>query len=504
VNQNLYVALAQASASADRPFMVVAGKVCNYGELARRTARMANALQALGLQPGERVVAQIDKSDAAIILYLATLRAGGVYLPLNTAYTRAEMEYFLADSEPRLLVCTPASHAILQPLAQALAIPVVQTLGSDGSGSLLELCATQADEFRDVERTAQDLAAILYTSGTTGRSKGAMLTHGNLASNALVLRDCWRYSQRDCLLHALPVFHIHGLFVAVNITLAAGASLRLLPRFDAELVFAELPHCTVMMGVPTFYVRLLGDARLTRESTAHMRLFVSGSAPLLAATHRDWQARTGHAILERYGMTETSMNASNPYDGDRVPGTVGLPLPGVAVRISDLQTGAAVPPGATGMIEVRGPNVFAGYWRNPEKTRAEFRADDYFITGDVGKIDERGYLHIVGRGKDLIISGGYNVYPKEVEAELDAMPGVAESAVIGLPHGDLGEAVTAVLTLASGACLDEARTLAALKQRLAGYKCPKRVLIAAELPRNAMGKVQKHLLRQQFASLYAP
>jgi malonyl-CoA/methylmalonyl-CoA synthetase len=507
MNDNLFTRLARPAGAAGMPFLVSPNDVVStYADLDRASARVANALIAQGLAPGDRVVAQIDKGAEAIVLYLATLRAGGVYLPLNTAYTLAELEYFLSDSQPRILVCTPAMHAGLAALAEALGVQSVLTLGADGSGSgsLPALSATQISTFDDVPRSARDLAAILYTSGTTGRSKGAMLTHGNLVSNALVLREYWRYGAQDCLLHALPIFHIHGLFVAVNITLAAGASLRLLPRFDPDLVFAQLPHCSVMMGVPTFYVRLLDDTRLTRAATAHMRLFVSGSAPLLDATHRAWHGRTGHAILERYGMTETSMNTSNPYDGERVPGTVGLPLPGVAVRVVDQHSGGELPCGSTGMIEVRGPNVFAGYWRNPEKTRAEFRADGYFITGDLGQIDARGYVRIVGRGKDLIISGGYNVYPKEVETELDALPGVLESAVIGLPHHDFGEAVTAAVMAPDRTpeC-NEATMIAALKQRLAAYKCPKRVLFVDELPRNPMGKVQKNLLRQQYAHLYS-
>jgi malonyl-CoA/methylmalonyl-CoA synthetase len=505
MNDNLFTRLARPAGAAGKPFMVSPnGAVRTYADLDRASARVANALIAQGLVPGDRVVAQVDKSAEAIILYLATLRAGGVYLPLNTAYTLAELQYFLSDSQPRILVCAPAMHAGLEALAATLGVQSVLTLSADGGGSLPALAAAQSTTFEDVPRSPQDLAAILYTSGTTGRSKGAMLTHGNLCSNALVLREYWHYSAHDCLLHALPIFHIHGLFVAVNITLAAGASMRLLPRFDPNLVLAQLPNCSVMMGVPTFYVRLLDDTRLTRAATAHMRLFVSGSAPLLDATHRAWQERTGHALLERYGMTETGMNTSNPYDGERIPGTVGLPLPGIALRVVDHDSGAELPRGSTGMIEVRGPNVFAGYWRNAEKTRAEFRDDGYFITGDLGQIDARGYVRIVGRGKDLIISGGFNVYPKEVETELDALPGVLESAVIGLPHTDFGEAVTAAVIARDRApeC-NEATMIASLKQRLAAYKCPKRVLFVDELPRNTMGKVQKNLLRQQYAHLYS-
>jgi malonyl-CoA/methylmalonyl-CoA synthetase len=446
----------------------------------------------------------VEKSAAAIVLYLATLRVGGVFLPLNTAYTDHEMEYFLGDAEPRLLVCDPTRAAALQPLAKRLGVASVQTLGVDAlSGSLLPLAIGQPHSFADTPRAPGDLAAILYTSGTTGRSKGAMLTHDNLLANALALREAWHYSERDVLLHALPIFHIHGLFVAINVTLVAGAALVLLPRFDTGLVCAALPQCSVMMGVPTFYVRLLQDPRLTRAGTAHLRLFISGSAPLLAETHRDFQARTGHAILERYGMTETGINTSNPYAGERVPGSVGLPLPDVGLRVVDRETGEPLVPGQVGMIEVRGRNVFAGYWRLPERTRAEFRDAGWFITGDLGQLDARGYLHIVGRARDLIITGGYNVYPKEVESELDALPGVIESAVFGLPHSDYGEAVTAVAVLAAGqASLSESAALATLKTRLAGYKCPRRVFFVSELPRNTMGKVQKNLLRQQYVHLY--
>ena len=396
-------------------------------------------------KPGDRVAAQVEKSVEAIVLYLATVRAGGVFLPLNTGYTPAEVEYFLGDAEPAVFVCDPARYASLEPIATAAGAQVL-TLDADGGGSLTEAAAARPTPSRPSSASADDLAALLYTSGTTGRSKGAMLTHGNLVSNAEALRETWRYTADDVLIHALPIFHTHGLFVATNVTLFSGASMLFLPRFDVDQVFELMPRATVLMGVPTFYVRLLQDDWLTAEATAHMRLFVSGSAPLLAETHREWKARTGHAILERYGMTETNMNASNPYDGERVAGTVGFPLPGR--RDPDHRSGerrASSPQGEIGMIEVRGPNVFKGYWRMPEKTAAEFRDDGFFITGDLGKFDERGYLHIVGRGKDLIITGGYNVYPKEIETEIDAIPGVVESAVIGVPHRDFGEGVTAVV-----------------------------------------------------------
>ena len=371
-------------------------------------------------------------------------------MPLNTAYTPAEVEYFLGDAEPALFVCDPGKHAALEPIANKVGAKVL-TLDAQGNGTLSDAAAGAPDVFDTVERSPDDLAAFLYTSGTTGRSKGAMLSHENLASNAEALRQTWRYTSDDVLIHALPIFHTHGLFVATNVTLFSGASMIFLPRFDPDEIFRLLPRATCLMGVPTFYVRLLQDERLTPDATRHMRLFVSGSAPLLAETHREWQARTGHAILERYGMTETNMNTSNPYDGERIAGTVGFPLPGVEVRVTDPETGKVLAANEIGMIEVKGPNVFKGYWRMPEKTAAEFRSDGFFITGDLGKIDERGYVHIVGRGKDLVITGGYNVYPKEIESEIDAIPGIVESAVIGVPHRDFGEGVTAVVVKSNSA-----------------------------------------------------
>jgi malonyl-CoA/methylmalonyl-CoA synthetase len=477
------------------------GRVIRYGELDALTGRMANALAAFGVSPGDRVAVQVEKSPEALLLYLATVRAGAVFLPLNTAYTLPEVEYFIRDAEPQLVVVAPARAAGIVPIAAPVGAAIA-TLDEKGGGTLAAVSTDAAPDFADAARGPDDLAAILYTSGTTGRSKGAMLTHENLASNARTLADAWRFTRNDVLLHALPVFHTHGLFVATNTVLFAGGGMILLPRFDPNAVMHHLPAATVMMGVPTFYVRLLRHPALSRAAAAHMRLFVSGSAPLLAETHRAWQERTGHAILERYGMTETNMNTSNPYDGARIPGTVGRPLPGVDLRIVDAETGRPAADGEIGMIEVRGPNVFSGYWRMPEKTKAEFRADGFFITGDLGRIEEHGYVEIVGRGKDLIISGGFNVYPKEVEEAIDAIPGVAESAVIGVPHPDFGEGVTAVVTTQPGTTLDEATIISRLSERLAAFKRPKRVIFAAELPRNAMGKVQKALLRQQHAKLY--
>jgi malonyl-CoA/methylmalonyl-CoA synthetase len=484
-------------AAPDRAFITAAdGRVLTYGGLDALSARLAHALQALGVKPGDRVAAQVEKSPEAIALYLACVRAGAVWLPLNTAYTRAELAYFVEDAEPALFVAAPRRESMVTGVA-------VASLGTDGqSGSLLELAARHSDDFEDIARGPGDLAAILYTSGTTGRSKGAMLSHENLASNARTLARLWQFTDRDVLLHALPIYHTHGLFVATNTVLMSGAAMLFLPKPDMDEMFRLMPQATVMMGVPTFYTRLLADARLTREATQHMRLFVSGSAPLLSETHRDWRQRTGHAILERYGMTETNMNTSNPYEGARVAGTVGPPLPGVDIRITDPETGGALAQGEIGMIEVRGPNVFTGYWRMPEKTKAEFRADGFFITGDLGLIDRNGYVAIVGRGKDLVISGGFNVYPKEVEGEIDALPGVVESAVIGVAHSDFGEGVTAVVALKPDAVLTEATVIRALKERLAAYKLPKRVLFVDDLPRNAMGKVQKALLRETYKDLY--
>jgi malonyl-CoA/methylmalonyl-CoA synthetase len=455
----------------ERPLLSTPGGQClSYGAMNQLVDHIAAALAHRALTPGDRVVAQVEKSPEAIALYLACLRIGAVFVPLNTAYTTAEIEYFLGDADPKIAVGVARSGIPLADLTRgnpAPAAPVANVMQSD-------------------------LAALLYTSGTTGRSKGAMLTRANLATNAVTLAQVWRFTERDVLLHALPIFHVHGLFVAINTVLASGSSMLFLPKFDADEIVRLLPEATVMMGVPTFYTRLLQHAGFTRERCANVRLFVSGSAPLLAETHREFRARTGHAILERYGMSETLMNTSNPYDGERVAGSVGPALPGVEVRIAD----------PVGMIEVRGPNVFKGYWRMPEKTAAEFHEDGFFITGDVGRLDECGYLFIVGRAKDMIISGGYNVYPVEVEAELDALAGVAESAVIGVPHPDLGEGVTAVVVPRPGAAFDERALRASLEQRLAKYKLPKRIVFVTEMPRNAMGKVQKAALRETYSGLY--
>ncbi len=469
------------------------GRVFTYGQFWTLAGRFASALKNTGAKPGDRIAVQVDKSIEALTLFWACVRGGFVFLPLNTAYTRWEVTYFLEDSGAKLFICTPARETEMGGLAQLL------TLDDGGGGSLM---AVDHPWTEDIQSDWDDLAAILYTSGTTGRSKGAMLTHGNLASNALALIDIWQFTPRDVLLHALPVHHTHGLFVGMNTIALSGGQLIFHRKFNADAVMKDLPRATCMMGVPTFYTRLLQHADVTRETTRHIRVFISGSAPLLAETHRAFEDKTGHAILERYGMTETNMIASNPFDGARRAGTVGFPLPHVSVRITDPATGASLPDGTDGMIEVKGPNLFQAYWNKPDKTAEDIRADGFFITGDLGRIDAEGYLIISGRAKDLIITGGFNVYPKEIEEVLDTLLGVTESAVIGLPHDDFGEAVTAVV--ATSQTLDEAKLIAALKTQLGAFKVPKRVLFVAELPRNAMGKVQKAELRRIHASLYRP
>jgi malonyl-CoA/methylmalonyl-CoA synthetase len=491
MSNHLFDALFAPHAGSARRFLdLPGGGSLDFAGFVDLSGRLARALADRGVRPGDRVAAQVPKSPTALALYAACVRAGAVFLPLNTAYTAAEVGFFLADAGARLFICAPGTE-----VPEGLAC---LTLDADGQGSLTEAAAGLAAGFPAVPAGPDDLAAILYTSGTTGRSKGAMLSHGNLLSNARALTDLWRFTGEDVLLHALPIFHTHGLFVATHVCLLAGAAMILHPAFNAGAVLADLPRATAMMGVPTFYTRLLAEPALTRDLVGHMRLFVSGSAPLLAETHRAWEARTGHRILERYGMTETGMNTSNPFDGDRRAGTVGLPLPGVEVRITDPATGSPLPQGEPGMIEVRGPNVFRGYWNLPEKTAEELRADGFFVTGDIGAVDADGYLSIVGRQKDLIISGGFNIYPKEIELVLDALPGVAESAVIGVPHPDLGEGVLAVVTGDGSAVLDPAALLAALDGRLARFKQPRSLVVLDALPRNAMGKVRKADLRATF------
>lgn len=472
------------------------GALLTYGELRDEVARYANALGVLGVAPGDRVTAQIEKSLANVVLYLATLKCGAVFHPLNPAYTLAEAGYFVGDARPQVIVCDPSRQADMRKLGDRHKVTAVVNLDAAGEGTLSELARRMEPRHETVARNTDDLAGLLYTSGTTGRAKGAMITHGNLASNALTLNQLWAFGTSDVLLHALPVFHVHGLFVALNTAFLSPCEIVWFPKFDAERVIETLPQTTVMMGVPTFYTRLLASARLTPETCQNMRLFISGSAPLLAETHKAFAERTGYIILERYGMTETGMITSNPYEGARVPGTVGFPLPDVEVRI-------AGPSGEPGVIEVKGPNVFKGYWGMPEKTKEDFSPDGFFITGDVGTMDEEGRLTISGRARDLIISGGFNIYPKEIELELDRLPGVIESAVIGVPHPDFGEGVVAVVT-ASKVLPPESAIIAGLATRLAKFKIPKRVLTVDELPRNAMGKVQKAELRQRFASIFTP
>jgi malonyl-CoA/methylmalonyl-CoA synthetase len=468
----------------------------------QRVSRLANTLRAEGVAPGDRVLVQLAKSPDALAIYAAAVTLGAVFLPLNPAYTAAEAGYFLTDAAPRVVVADPGAAPALEPLAREAGARLF-TLDAKGGGTLAEAAANQPDRIKPADRTDEDLAALLYTSGTTGRSKGAMLTQRNLLSNARALVDLWQFTSTDVLLNALPVFHTHGLFVATNVTLMAGGKMLFLPAFDADEILRMMPQATTMMGVPTFYTRLLDHPGLTREAVAHMRLFISGSAPLLEETHIAFQERTGHSILERYGMTETNMNTSNPVDGPRRPGTVGKPLPGVEVRITDTASGKPLPPGETGMVEVRGPNVFKGYWNMPEKTAEELRPNGFFITGDLGRYEPDGYLQIVGRQKDLIISGGLNVYPREVEMAIDDLPDVQESAVVGVPHPDFGEAVFAVVVPQPGKTVDAERISAQLRDGLARFKQPKAVVVVDSLPRNTMGKVQKAALRSEYGAWFS-
>ena len=503
-NQNLFAALRTAFPEDLDAVAVETDTGLNYSwrDLDRATAMLANLLKSLDLPAGARVAVQVDKSVEAMMLYLATLRAGYVFLPLNTAYQSAEIEYFIGNAEPSVVVCSRKNFGWVSKIAFTAGTPNVFTLDDDRTGSLLTRAAHCSDRHEVVQCGADDLAAILYTSGTTGRSKGAMLSHGNLAHNALVLKDYWGWKPGDVLIHALPIFHVHGLFVAIHGALINGSKMIWLSKFDPKRVVQKLPQATVFMGVPTLYVRLLAEPGLNRDTCRHMRLFVAGSAPLLIETFTEWQQRTGHTILERYGMSETAMLTSNPYQGERRGGTVGFALPGVSLRVQD-DAGDALPVGEIGGIQVKGPNVFQGYWRMPEKTKEEFTPDGYFKTGDVGKIDTRGYITIVGRSKDLIISGGYNVYPAEIEAYINDMPGVAESALVGVPHPDFGEVGVAIVIAKPGASLDAEQLITGLKSQLANFKIPKRCFVVDELPRNTMGKVQKNLLREQHKQLFA-
>jgi malonyl-CoA/methylmalonyl-CoA synthetase len=499
-NQNLYHAFErQFLAAGDAPALTpsAGGAGLSYRDLAEGAGRYANALVALGIEPGDRVTVQVEKSAANVLLYLGALKAGAVYQPLNTAYSPTELDYFISDARPAVIVSDPAVAAAARDIAGRRGGTVV-TLDAAGGGEIADLAAGMSPEHETVRRDGDDLAGLLYTSGTTGRSKGAMITHRNLVSNTETLHEAWRFAPGDVLLHALPVFHVHGLYVALGTAFLNRSEILWHQKFEADAVMRDLPRATVMMGVPTFYTRLVMRDDLNAGTCAHVRLFVSGSAPLLAETHQSFQARTGHRILERYGMTETGMITSNPYDGERRAGTVGYALPGVSVRIAD-ETGHEVARGEVGMIEVKGPNVFKGYWDMPEETAKAFREDGYFITGDLGVMEPDGRISIVGRGKDLIISGGLNVYPKEVEIELDSIEGVRESAVIGVPHPDFGESVVAVVT---GNPPPEADMIAQLSGRLARFKVPKRIFTIPELPRNVMGKVQKAELRQKFGDAF--
>ena len=509
-NPNLYAAL-RAAFPPDLDAIAVEtddGLHYSWRDLERGSAMIANLLDALGLTPGARIAVQVEKSVEAMLLYLATLRAGYVFLPLNTAYRQAEIAYFIGNAEPAVVVCSTANAGWVAPIAVASGTQHVFTLDDDRTGTLLDVAAQCSDRHAVAARADDDLAAILYTSGTTGRSKGAMLTHRNLRSNAEVLKDYWGWTDGDVLIHALPIFHVHGLFVAIHGALINGSKMIWLNKFDPRRVVARLPDATVFMGVPTLYVRMLAEPGLTLQACARMRLFIAGSAPLLIETFNEWRERTGHTILERYGMSETAMLTSNPYSpvqGERRGGTVGFALPGVTLRVvasSETDAGRLCGPDEIGDIQVDGPNVFIGYWRMPEKTREEFTSDGFFKTGDVGKIDGLGYITIVGRSKDLIISGGYNVYPAEIEGFINELPGVAESAVVGVPHADFGEVGVAIVIAKAGAVVDADVVLSALKAGLANFKVPKRCFVVPELPRNAMGKVQKALLREQHKELF--
>jgi malonyl-CoA/methylmalonyl-CoA synthetase len=478
------------------------GQTWSYADLANESARLARFLTDAGVQKGERVAAQVEKTPTALFLYLACLRAGFIYLPLNTAYTESELAYFIDNAEPAVVVCRSSGLSAFKQIAKGKAVRHFYTLDKAPEHNLLHLSETTSPQFETMPCDKNDVAVILYTSGTTGRPKGAMITHGNLAANGLALKEIWGFTQHDVLLHALPIFHIHGLFVACHCVLLSGSKMLFIPKFDTDTVIQLLPRATVLMGVPTFYTRLLDNRAFTEAVCSNMRLFISGSAPLLEQTFAEFAQRTGHTILERYGMTETGMNTSNPLEGERKAGTVGHPLPGVTARIVD-DEGQPVTHDTVGNLQVKGDNVFKGYWGMPDKTAEEFTQDGFFKTGDMATLDDDGYISIVGRGKDMVITGGFNVYPKEIELLIDELDGVIESAVIGVPHPDFGEAVTAVVIRdASNTDCTEENIIAALKPKLANYKIPKRILFVDELPRNTMGKVQKNLLRETYANLF--
>jgi malonyl-CoA/methylmalonyl-CoA synthetase len=499
---HLYDALFGIHLGKDTPFLILPDdRVITHAEFLAKAAQYAHQITAYGLVAGDRLAVQIGKSANALAVYAACVQAGVIFLPLNTAYTGAEVEYFIDNSGAKLVLCDGEKQADIAPICDRLHARL-DIMNADGSGSFDDAARQHPTEFDTVDRAPNDLAAFLYTSGTTGRSKGAMLSHENLLSNSQVLVDHWRFGADDVLLHALPIFHTHGLFVATNVCLLAGCAMRFYAGFDRDLIIRDIPKARSLMGVPTFYTRLLDDPRFDRDLTKNIRLFISGSAPLLAETHIQFEERTGHRILERYGMTETNMNTSNPYDGERRAGTVGHALPGVEIKVCDPETGAELPTGEIGVLEVRGPNVFQGYWQMPEKTREELRENGFFITGDLAYIDDRGYVTIVGRSKDLIISGGYNIYPKEIELILDDQAGILESAVVGVPHPDFGETVVAILVPAQGATPDTDTIKTSVEGQLARFKQPRSYQIMDSLPRNTMGKVQKNILREMFKGLF--
>lgn len=494
----LYDAIAAPHTSNEACFLHLEdGTELSYKAFIGRASQIAQCLIASGVQPDDRVLVQAEKLIDTLATYVASVQIGAVYMPLNTAYTASEMDHFINDAAPAVVVCSDDRLKEIQPLVDRIDARVL-TLNPDGSGSLPTMANTKVTSFPAQDRKPSDTAALLYTSGTTGRSKGAMLTQRNLLSNANVLVEHWKISASDVLIHALPIFHTHGLFVAINTSMLTGGSIHWFEKFNVDQIVNTLPKATTMMGVPTYYTRLLADDRLTVARSANMRLFISGSAPLLEETHEEFLARTGHKILERYGMTETNMNTSNPYEGERRAGTVGFPLPGVDVIVTDPSTGSMLPIGDVGMIEVRGDNVFKGYRNLPDKTAEELRDNGFFITGDLGKTDADGYLHIIGRQKDLIITGGYNVYPKEVEDVLNSLPDIQESAVFGIPDADYGEMVVAAV-VSNLPRLDSGKLQAVVAKQLAKFKCPRRYVVVETLPRNTMGKVQKNILRGQYA-----
>ena len=494
-----------AESDPDRMFMRTPGeKSYTYGGVAEITGRYAAYLAQCGISAGDRVAAQVDKSPESFMLYLACLRMGAIYVPLNTAYSKTEIEYFIGDCEPAMLVCQPEALAVMTEVAERFKVGTLCTLGINRDGSFAQAVSTcRSDDFTPFAGTSADVAALLYTSGTTGRSKGAMITRGALAHCANTLAEAWHFRRHDILLHVLPIFHGHGLFISANTVLAAGAQMIFTKRFDIDQVIACLPEATVFMGVPTMYMRLLKHSGFSAAVCDNLRLAISGSAPIMLETLEAFREKSGCTILERYGLTETLIVTANPYNGTAIQGSVGLPVRDVDVRLADIETGAELhDTNQVGKIEVRGPGLFKGYWRNPEKTAEDMCPDGYFMTGDLGRFDADGYLYIVGRDKDMIITGGYNVYPKEVEIEIDSLASVEESAVIGLPHPDFGEAVTAIVVADSESQPEEADLIAVLKGTLAKYKCPKKIVFVENLPRNAMGKIQKNALKHQYETLY--